>query len=125
MPPDAQITAVYQAACRVLTTYEELEQVRASYASPPSQWPQEAQVSGWPQEAQDAYHAATRRYVTALNGLVKLVPEALAPLHFAHGGQQLLRIAYEDVQDDPRGGKFITVLVYPLLIADAADTPVP
>jgi hypothetical protein len=125
MLTDAQISAVYQAACLVLMTYEELQQVRTSYASPPFQWPQEAQVSEWPAEARYAYDAATRRYLAALNRLVELVPEALAPLHFVHGSRQIVRIAYEDVQDDPRGGTFITVTAYPLLIPDAADTPSP
>ncbi|MGH2343858.1 MAG: hypothetical protein ACRDG4_01435 [Chloroflexota bacterium] len=68
----ARITTIYQAACLVLTTYEELEQVRASHASSPSQWPAETQVSEWSSEARDMYNAAMRRYVTALNRLVEI-----------------------------------------------------
>ncbi|HEY8287164.1 MAG TPA: hypothetical protein VIJ28_22470 [Chloroflexota bacterium] len=76
-------------------------------------------MSGWPREARDAYNAAMGHYVTVLNHLVELVPESLAPLHFAHGSQHLLRVAYEDVQGDPRGGTVITVVVYPLLHPEA------
>jgi len=121
VPSDARITAAYQAACLVLATYAEFEQVRASYASPPSQWPRDEQVSGWPPEASGAYYAAMGRYRTALDGLVRMVPESFAPLHFAHGSRKLLRVAYEDVEGDPRGGKFITVQVYPLIIPDEVE----
>ena len=112
----AQITAVYQAACLVVTAEAEREHMRAAHASPPSQWPSETQVQGWPQPAQDAYRAAMDRYVRALNQLARLVPEAEAPLHILHERQHLVRVAYDDIVGDPRGGKVITVAVYPLLI---------